>query len=515
MEHPSQPSEVVAQVAPADTLKPRKLFVSFSQNFEDVLLHRVFAGIDRGFYVDIGAFDPVLGSVTKAFYDRGWSGINIEPGPLFERLLESRPRDTNLNIAILDQNGEVDFFEDTSDLGASHVEAAADAGGGRDLRRRVRCELLDDVLAEHAAERRINFLKIDAEGSEARIIRSTDWRKYRPQVLVVEAVAPWTNNLISGAWEPTLLSAGYRRAYFDGLNLFFVAEEHSDLLKHFDRPVNELDWFTKYEAAKNRELTNELKELNWHFEKRFFEIYRRLERVPRKHRGLPEEDEPGSAPEMPLPPKPEKVISELDAALSSLLVYDRMTAQLRQAVGKRKSLSEPPRPVGDPEDSVPLEPEELLRELEAAIAAAIRCDRIVLNLDGAVAPRSLRVVLPLAKLIRTTGGVLRRKHQPRGTAPPGTRLAKAGAGFGSFIRKIPRPISWASRRVFLPLALRTREFMLAPLFSTVGKVDVISRDIEAIRHALHAAQAAGQLSPQLVQNLEALLLTLAVRPPRG
>ena len=54
-------------------------FVSYAQNFEDVLLHRVFGGQETGFYVDVGAYHPVDGSVTKAFYDLGWSGINLEP----------------------------------------------------------------------------------------------------------------------------------------------------------------------------------------------------------------------------------------------------------------------------------------------------------------------------------------------------------------------------------------------------------------------------------------------------
>src|ERR1041384_3211716 len=74
----------------------QKLLVSYAQNFEDVLLHRIFGNLARGFYVDIGASDPMIGSVTKIFYDRGWSGINIEPSSTFPRLAAARPRDVNL-----------------------------------------------------------------------------------------------------------------------------------------------------------------------------------------------------------------------------------------------------------------------------------------------------------------------------------------------------------------------------------------------------------------------------------
>ena len=54
-------------------------FISYAQNFEDVMLRRVFAELDTGFYIDVGANDPSADSVTKAFYDAGWHGINIEP----------------------------------------------------------------------------------------------------------------------------------------------------------------------------------------------------------------------------------------------------------------------------------------------------------------------------------------------------------------------------------------------------------------------------------------------------
>ena len=74
--------------------------VSYSQNAEDVRLWRVFRTIENGFYVDVGAADPYVDSVTHLFYKHGWSGINVEPSPCFEVLSEARTRDVNLRIAI-------------------------------------------------------------------------------------------------------------------------------------------------------------------------------------------------------------------------------------------------------------------------------------------------------------------------------------------------------------------------------------------------------------------------------
>ena len=53
-------------------------FLSYAQNMEDVMLHRALREVKQGFYVDVGANSPDLQSVTKAFYQAGWRGINIE-----------------------------------------------------------------------------------------------------------------------------------------------------------------------------------------------------------------------------------------------------------------------------------------------------------------------------------------------------------------------------------------------------------------------------------------------------
>ena len=74
-------------------------FVSHAQNREDVLLWRALNDVEQGRYIDLGAAEPVTDSVTYAFYQRGWSGINVEPvRTLFDQLQAERPRDINLNI---------------------------------------------------------------------------------------------------------------------------------------------------------------------------------------------------------------------------------------------------------------------------------------------------------------------------------------------------------------------------------------------------------------------------------
>ena len=86
--------------------------ISYAQNFEDVMIARLFDAEYRGFYVDIGAAHPDFLSVTRHFYDQGWSGINVEPTFRFYPLLcEARHRDTNLQCAIGNSPGLATFYE--------------------------------------------------------------------------------------------------------------------------------------------------------------------------------------------------------------------------------------------------------------------------------------------------------------------------------------------------------------------------------------------------------------------
>ena len=89
----------------------KKQFIMYSQDFEDWILYCAMMDIENGFYVDVGANDPCVLSVTKTFYDIGWSGINIEPlKEEYDKLCSDRPRDINLNIGAGAENGSLEFF---------------------------------------------------------------------------------------------------------------------------------------------------------------------------------------------------------------------------------------------------------------------------------------------------------------------------------------------------------------------------------------------------------------------
>src|SRR5476649_2827490 len=207
-------------------------FLSYAQNHEDVLLWRALKDIDGGRYIDVGANDPELHSVTKAFYDRGWSGINIEPMPSYrDAFLQQRPRDINLNLAAGAADGEITLFDIPAVNGwASTDQAVADAhrAHGHDVvEHRVPLRTLAGICRDHVRGE-VHFLKIDVEGFEGDVLRGMDFAACRPWIVVVEAIMPNSRDSNHQLWEALLTQHAYQFVWFDGLNRYYVAAEHAE-----------------------------------------------------------------------------------------------------------------------------------------------------------------------------------------------------------------------------------------------------------------------------------------------
>jgi len=225
---------------------------SYAQNFEDVILLRALRHIERGFYIDIGAQDPIKYSVTKTFYELGWRGINIEPvGHWFRLLEQDRVHDTNLNVAVSDTPGSLRLYEvlDTGLSTTEEVYARRHTEAGFDVQEiDVPCVTLDSICAVNVAGE-VHFLKVDCEGAETSALRGFSFDKVRPWIIVVEATEPMSQKPAYAEWEPILLDHAYQFVYADGLNRFYLANEHCDLAWAFELPPNVFDAFVPAEVA--------------------------------------------------------------------------------------------------------------------------------------------------------------------------------------------------------------------------------------------------------------------------
>lgn len=168
--------------------------VSYSQMGEDLIISQLFEGKKRGFYVDVGAFHPILYSNTFRLYQEGWRGINIDANPgsmqLFNKM---RPKDINLEIAIARKRGDMKYFQ--SNAPALNTLSPKRAEDIRKMKHyTVTNEVtipafpLSDILAKHVPKnKKINLLNVDVEGMDLEVLKSNDWKRFRPEVIIAES----------------------------------------------------------------------------------------------------------------------------------------------------------------------------------------------------------------------------------------------------------------------------------------------------------------------------------------
>jgi FkbM family methyltransferase len=213
--------------------------LSYAQNLEDYHLDLVFEGQPEGTYIDIGGGHPVADNVSFWFYLKGWRGLVVEPQEQLAAIYRGvRPRDHVASCLAGRADGEAEFhvvdrLHGFSTTVRQHAAGAAQFGAGYTTTTKP-VRTLASLCAEAGLDR-IDFLKIDVEGAEADVIAGMDFSRWRPRVVVVEAVAPGSMAEAWTAWEPALLAHGYRFVFSDRLNRFYVAGEAADLAQRFPR----------------------------------------------------------------------------------------------------------------------------------------------------------------------------------------------------------------------------------------------------------------------------------------
>jgi len=171
----------------------RKVGLSYSQQGEDVVLAK--SGLvdlnKKGTFIDIGAHHPKLASNTYLFYKKGWSGINIDPIPKMIEDFKNRKRDLNLNIGISDKEGYMNYYIYEiglyNTLNKNNVENLKNEKKIEPIKTiPIKTKRLEHVLNEYLNNREIDFMSIDVEGNELSVLKSNDWKKYKPKIILIE-----------------------------------------------------------------------------------------------------------------------------------------------------------------------------------------------------------------------------------------------------------------------------------------------------------------------------------------
>ena len=162
--------------------KNKKKVNYFGEFGEDILINRFFRKKDNGFYVDIGCYHPIKGSLTYCLYKRGWRGLNVDLSKISIDLFKlARSKDYNIQAAVTDFDGETQFFEN----GKINQQNTLEISGTNLKKIKVNAfklqSLLDKLNINH-----IDFLNIDVEGSDYKVISSLNLNKIRPKMICIE-----------------------------------------------------------------------------------------------------------------------------------------------------------------------------------------------------------------------------------------------------------------------------------------------------------------------------------------
>jgi FkbM family methyltransferase len=167
--------------------------ISYSQEGEDLIIQRIIGEKKCGFYVDVGAHHPKRFSNTYLFYKKGWTGINIEPMPgskkIFDRM---RYRDTNIEAAISDSVEKLNYFMFTEPALNTFLEQKKNSlidNNKNNLINKIELETitLESILDKYLPHNiQIDFLSIDTEGYDFKVLKSNNWDKYIPKIILLE-----------------------------------------------------------------------------------------------------------------------------------------------------------------------------------------------------------------------------------------------------------------------------------------------------------------------------------------
>lgn len=205
------------------------LMKSYGQRQEDLVIDRLLKYKTRGFYVDIGAYDPERFSNTKRFYDKGWRGINVEPHlDNYKKFLKSRSEDINLNLGIGTSKKNATFYifspSILSTFSSSEAESYQKQGYKLVKKEQIKLTPLSEILRKYVKQAKIDFISIDTEGYDMEVLKSNDWDIHKPTIVCIESIRHHKDGkdaIRHNEHEEYLMKLGYQKVIDNNLNIIY------------------------------------------------------------------------------------------------------------------------------------------------------------------------------------------------------------------------------------------------------------------------------------------------------
>ena len=190
---------------------------SYSQEGEDKKILKYFKNLKNGFYVDVGAYNPIRASNTYLLHKKGWEGINVDADYFSYKLFNIlRPKDYNFNCAVtLRKKKFVNLYypKDSSQIKTIN-EKFRNIALDKFYFKKVRVSTLNNLIKQTKFyEKKIDFLNIDCEGEDYEVLKSLDLKIYRPRLICIEINILSVDNIKKSKVYKYLVKNGYRKKY--------------------------------------------------------------------------------------------------------------------------------------------------------------------------------------------------------------------------------------------------------------------------------------------------------------
>ena len=159
-------------------------------NNEDTVILDYFKDRKNGFYVDVGCYHPIHRNNTHLLNKKDWSGVNIDTSEFSIDLFNyMRPKDLNYNCAISNKNEIIKLFyqKELSQLNTTEIDQAKTVFQGNIKEKKKQAFTLDEVLNKGKFKNnKIDFLDIDVEGANLKVLEGLSFNKFKPELICIE-----------------------------------------------------------------------------------------------------------------------------------------------------------------------------------------------------------------------------------------------------------------------------------------------------------------------------------------
>jgi len=207
--------------------KKLKIFKNSSKNKhlgefgEDIFIRRFFKNQKKGFYVDIGCYHPVKGSLTYYLFKEGWKGMNVDLSKISVDLFKTaRPNDYNINAAVADFEGETFYYENGAINQQNSLISSID-------KKKIKIQAYKlETLLNNFSISNIDYLNIDVEGIDFKVILSLDFSKYRPKLISIEHNIYNSEKIIKSECHEFLTKKNYFLASKIGVTCIYIDKKY-------------------------------------------------------------------------------------------------------------------------------------------------------------------------------------------------------------------------------------------------------------------------------------------------